>query len=80
MVALFVFLLTRFGLLAAVVLIFVQDLLRFPITPDTEAWYFKFGLFALVVVAALSARGLYISTGGHRLVRDKWVSERSATV
>ena len=79
-VALFVYLLIRFGLLACVMMIFVQDFLRFPITFDPSAWYFNFGLFALIAIAALSGYGFYISIGGRRIVRDEWVNEGTATV
>lgn len=67
-VVLFVFFLICFGLFVVVVLIFVQDLLRFLIIFDMEVWYFKFGFFVFVVVVVLLVCGFYILIGGYCFV------------
>ena len=58
-----ILLLTRFGLFAVVTTFITADLLRFPITTDSSTFYFGNGLFAIVLVLALAAYGLYTSLG-----------------
>jgi hypothetical protein len=62
-----ILLLTRFGLFAVVTTFVTTDLLKFPITTDSSAFYFGNGLFAIVLVLALAVYGLYTSLG-NRLV------------
>ena len=69
-VILFVVLLMRNGLLACIVLLFVQYCLRFPITFHTSAWYAGSGLFVLAMIAAVAVYGYYISLGGRQSVPD----------
>ena len=58
-----ILLLTRFGLFAVVTTFVTKDLLNFPITTDSSAFYFENGLFAIVLVLALAVYGLYTSLG-----------------
>jgi hypothetical protein len=55
--------LTRFGLFAVVTTFVTTELLKFPITADSSAFYFGNGLFAIVLVLALAVYGLYTSLG-----------------
>jgi predicted Co/Zn/Cd cation transporter (cation efflux family) len=52
---------TRFGLLAGVVMTFVRAMLLFPITADPHGWFFESGLAAVAVVAGLAAAGLLLA-------------------
>ena len=62
---LMVFLLLRFGLLAASVFSFSFFLFdRFPITPNFSAWYAGSGIFAIAVLLALACLAFYTSLGG----------------
>ena len=64
-VGVFVFLITRFGLLAAVTQFYVWGLLIFfPVTTDLGAWYAGGGVTALLVFAALTAFAFTTSLGG----------------
>ena len=56
--------LVRFGFLAVVVHITVQVLaMSFPLTLDTNHWYFNHGLFAVGWISAIALYGFYTSLG-----------------
>ncbi len=63
-----ILLLTRFGLFAVVTTFVAVELLKFPITTNSSAFYFDNGLFAIGVVLALAVYGLYRSLGNRMLV------------
>jgi serine/threonine-protein kinase len=63
-----ILLLTRFGLFAVVTTFVTTDLLKFPITTDSSAFYFGNGLFAIVLVLALAAYGVYTSVGSRVVI------------
>ncbi len=63
-VTMLVWLLVRFGLLAAVSANVVIRLLQLPITTDTSAFYFGNGLFAVGLVLAIAMYGFYTSLAG----------------
>lgn len=66
--------LTRFGLLAAVVAHTVFFLTFFyPLTPDVHAWFFPVSCLILGLTIGLAVFGFVISTG----VRQAWLSEES---
>jgi len=68
---LFIFLMFRFGLFAAVAAVFIHEIYhRFPITLDPGDWYFNIGLVPLMVVAGLGIYGFFTSLGGQSLVKD----------
>ncbi len=59
------FLLVRFGLLAALTFFTCRMLLViFPLTIDTSKWYFADGLAALVLIAVIAGVGCYFATTG----------------
>lgn len=63
--AVIVFVLIRYGLLAMVATFFSFWMLHFlPITSDIGAWYWQSSLFCLAIVAAVGAYGFYTSLGG----------------
>jgi serine/threonine-protein kinase len=65
----FVFVLKRFGVLAAIVAIYFDGFLNtFPITTALTEWYTENSLFALTIVIGLGAYALYAVLGG-RLFR-----------
>jgi Protein kinase domain len=62
---LWVFILTRLGLVAAIVYFFCVNLLiEIPITTEASAWYAGIGFAALLVFASLALYGFYTSLGG----------------
>ncbi len=61
--ALIVFMMIRYGVLAATVWFITLWFLQFPITTDASKWYFGTGLSALGVILALAAFGCYTSLG-----------------
>ena len=63
-----ILLLTRFGLFAVVTTFVTTDLLNFPITTDSSAFYFGNGLFAIVLVLAFAVYGLYTSLGNRVVI------------
>ncbi len=64
--------LVRFGLLAAMVSLFVREFLfQYPTTLDLSTWYAGGSIFALLVVLVLSALGFCLSFGGRPLLRDE---------
>ena len=60
-VGLVLLVLTRYGLVALVTMLFVARLLSFPITADSARWYFEPGLFVLSVAGALALTGFVLS-------------------
>ena len=63
-----ILLLTRFGLFAVITTFVTAGLLKFPITTDSNAFYFGNGLFAISLVLALAAYGLYTSVGSRVVI------------
>jgi len=64
--------LVRFGLLAAMVSVFVRQILFiYPTTLDLSTWYAGGTVLVLLIVVALSAVGFYLSLGGRPLLRDE---------
>lgn len=60
--------LTRFGLLAAVTLVFTEFTLRsFPLTTNLSAWYVEWALAGLAAVLALALYGFVTTLKGRRL-------------
>jgi serine/threonine-protein kinase len=65
------FVMMRFGLAALVMMVVVTGLLvNFPITADLSAWYFGSGLFAVALVAGLSAYAFHTALGGRPLFKE----------
>ena len=63
--ALVLWLLTRLGFLACIVMFLTSSLLAwFPLTTNFSAWYAGSGATALAVVLALAAFGFHTSQGG----------------
>ena len=61
-------LLVRFGFLALVVQMTTYGLATwFPLTLNTEHWYFSHGLFAMAWIAVIAVYGFYTSLGGRSL-------------
>jgi hypothetical protein len=72
----FIFVLTRFGFLAAIFSQFFLLNSEFhPYTTDFSAWYAQSGIFALAAVVALVVYGFYISLAGQSLFRDGLLKE-----
>ena len=70
-IALYIFLLLRLGLVAMVAGLFTQIVLdTFPITLDVSGWYFGASLWALAAIAALGIYGLHASLAGRSLFKD----------
>ncbi len=70
-VALFTWILVRFGLLATVTGLAVLNLLTaLPITTDSSAFYFGNGLLVMGLVFAVALYGSFTSLGGRPLFRD----------
>ncbi len=62
---LWLFILTRLGLVAAIVYVFCTNLLiELPITTEASTWYAGIGYAALLVFAALALYGFFTSLGG----------------
>jgi hypothetical protein len=61
--ALWVWLLVRFGLLASIACGFVLAILGLPITSETSAFYFSYGVLVMGVALALGLYGCYTSLG-----------------
>ena len=55
--------LVRFGLLAIVVALLVERLLEWPITADSGRWYFATGVWAMLLVMAITVFGFVAATG-----------------
>ena len=61
---------TRFGLLALMVMFFVHQCVRSsPLTFDLTAWYAPVGIACVAVVAILVAAAFHVSLGGRKLFR-----------
>ena len=73
LVALVTWVLLRCGLLAVTTLFCVRYLLLFPITENTNAWYFGNGLIGLSAIVLLAVFGCYASLGGRSLFWDTFV-------
>lgn len=68
--AAYIFVSSRFGLLAVTVAQFAPFMIEFyPYTNDFAAWYSGVTIFALAVVTALAAYGFHTSLAGQPLVR-----------
>jgi tRNA A-37 threonylcarbamoyl transferase component Bud32 len=66
--ALWVFVLMRFGLVAAMFFIFTHRIfITFPITFDTSAWYAGYGYVTLAILLAIVLYAFYTSLGGRPL-------------
>jgi len=64
-VAMWLFVLMRFGLVAGVITLIILALFQaFPITYDASAWYFKTGIAALAIFAAIVLYAFRTSLGG----------------
>lgn len=75
-VALHLFLLVRFGLVAAFFANFVQNLfIYFPITYDTSAWYSEEGFVALALLAAIVLYAFRTSLGSRPLLATSRLDE-----
>jgi hypothetical protein len=69
-VALLVFILTRFGVLALIVAISVSTTLQdFPLTADLSTWYAGSSLFAIASVLALTGFALYTALAGRPIFK-----------
>jgi hypothetical protein len=66
-VAVNLWLMVRFGLLASVACYLAVQLLILPITPDPSAFYFGTGLLVMGLVVALAFYGLFTSQAGRSL-------------
>jgi serine/threonine-protein kinase len=65
------FVLLRFGLVCAIVTVFVyQILVSSPITFQTSAWYSSAGFASLILVAAITAYGFRTALGDRRILED----------
>jgi serine/threonine-protein kinase len=71
-----VFVLYRYGLLAAVATFFFAHLnLYYPITTELNAWYATDFTIALVICLALAVYAFYISLGGQKVFSGKMLEE-----
>jgi len=66
-VALLLFVLLRFGLLATVIYYYVRQVSLAPITPDTSAWYAWMGWFGVAIIAAIVIYGMKTALAGQPL-------------
>ncbi len=58
----YLILLVRFGLVSAIASFFFSIVLdEFPITADTQAWYFSFSLYSIVTLVAITAVAAYMA-------------------
>ena len=70
-IAIFWWLLFRFGLLSALVLFTVGNLLgELPLTHDFSAWYAGSTWMTLLVIAGLTAWGFYVALAGRPVFKD----------
>jgi len=71
-----VFVLYRYGLLAAVATFFFAHLnLYYPITTELNAWYATDFTIALVICLALAVYAFYISLGGQKVFSGKMLED-----
>ncbi|HYO63707.1 MAG TPA: serine/threonine-protein kinase [Pyrinomonadaceae bacterium] len=74
--AAYIFVASRFGLLALTVAQFVFFTIEFyPLTTDFTAWYAGVSIFALSVVVALAAYGFHLSLAGKSLFRGSLLED-----
>jgi serine/threonine-protein kinase len=66
-VAAFLFVFLRFGLLALVFAFFFGHFQQFPLTTDSSVWYAGISFFLLVVLAAIAVYGFRIAAAGRPL-------------
>jgi serine/threonine-protein kinase len=70
------FLLLRFGLVAACALWFCNGLLfLFPITANLTAWYASIGMFAVGVALLLAGFAFYTSLGGQKVIAGELLED-----
>jgi hypothetical protein len=74
-VALLIFLVLRFGLLALTVYVFMQQIATLPITTDASAWYAWMGWFGVAVIAAIVVYGARIGLAGQPLFGSGLVAD-----
>jgi hypothetical protein len=71
-----IFLLVRYGLLAAIFAEFFWNLgLMLPLTSDFSTWYGPNAIFALGSGVALVVYGFYISTAGEPLFKGGFIQD-----
>lgn len=71
-----VFVVTRFGLLAFIVMNLVREIFsKFPLTTDLSAWYFEVTLLGLGLFVALVIYGFYNSLGGQKVFKGELIPE-----
>ena len=67
--ALIIFVLMRFGLVAVGFLVFIVSIwYQFPMPPDASAWYFPYGFAALAIFAIIVLYAFRTSLGGRPLL------------
>jgi hypothetical protein len=66
-VAILVYMIVRFGLLATVVAHFVQNLMGVPFTTDTSAWYAWMGWLGVAIIAGVMIYGARTALAGQPL-------------
>jgi hypothetical protein len=70
------FVLTRFGLLAFIVMDLVREIfLAFPLTTDISAWYFDITAIAIGLFSALVLYGFYVSLGGQKIFKGELIPD-----
>jgi hypothetical protein len=75
---LFWFILIRFGLVSMLVGFTVQSLLGvMPLTFDLSAWYAGSTWITVLVIAALTAWGFYVSLAGRPVFKDGLLSDQA---
>jgi serine/threonine-protein kinase len=62
--AIFLFVMVRFGLVAMIAAFLFNELMFFPITTDSSAWYAGLGFTALGLTAAIAFYAFFVSLGG----------------
>jgi hypothetical protein len=72
---LIVVLLLRFGLLALVAEIFVENILGVPFTTDLSAWYSGASLSMLFMVLVLAGYTFHMALGGQKVFAGKLLEE-----
>ena len=68
--AIALFLLTRFGLLAFLVGIFYSYWQSIPITMNPASWFFPASVLSMLLFAGIAIYGFVVSIGGQALFRD----------
>jgi len=62
--------LTRFGLLALLVVVLFADWPNIPLTTDPSSWFFPSSVATMVAFAAVDVYGFVVSLGGQRLFKE----------